>query len=109
MSLSSHFRHTLVIKYLADDTYTDDYGQPETVETTLATVPGLLQPRAEKDVPLTSQAGAAISDGVAFLAPLDGLTTRCWVECDGDRWDILAVKDAAGMGHHVELALKRVT
>jgi hypothetical protein len=87
----------------------DDYGQPVTTPTTVATVPGLIQPRRAREVALSSQAGAAIGNHVGYLDPLAGLTTHDWIEMGGVRYDILAVPDAAGLGHHLELDLRAVT
>jgi hypothetical protein len=87
----------------------DDYGQPVTAETTVATVRGLVQPRSAREVALASQAGAVIGTHVGYLAPLAGLTTADWIEHGGVRFDILSMPDAAGLGHHLELALVAVT
>jgi hypothetical protein len=91
----------------------DDYGQPVTVATTVATVAGLIQPRAAREVALASQAGAAIGEYVGYLRPLAGLTTHDWIELGSPadmagRYDILSVPDAAGLEHHLELGLRRI-
>lgn len=91
----------------------DDYGQPVTAETTVATVPGLIQPRSAREVALVSQGGAAIGDYVGYMAPLAGLTTHDWIELNlpadmAGRFDILGMPDAAGLSHHLELMLRRV-
>jgi len=86
----------------------DDYGQPVTVETTIATVPGLIQPRRAREVALASQAGAVIGEHVGYCRALAGLDTDCWLELDGERYDVLGIADAAGLGHHLELNLRRV-
>jgi hypothetical protein len=87
----------------------DDYRQPVSAPTTVATVPGLIQPRKASEVALTSQAGAVIGDYVGYVRPLAGLTTGDWIEMGGVRYDILGMPDAAGLGHHLELSLKAVT
>ena len=86
----------------------DDYGQPVTAETTIATVPGLVQPRAAREVALASQAGASIGDHLAYMDPLASLTTACWIEVGGIRYDIVSIADAAGLGHHYEVGCRRV-
>jgi hypothetical protein len=86
----------------------DDYGQPVMAETTIATVAGLVQPRRAREVELASQAGAAIGEHVGYLRPLAGLTTADWIEVSGVRYDIVSMPDAAGLGHHLELGLRRV-
>jgi hypothetical protein len=87
----------------------DEYGQPVTSPITVATVAGLIQPRSAREIALTSQAGAVVGDHIAYMAPLAGLSTDCWIERDGNRFDILSMPDAAGLGHHLEVALKAVT
>ena len=87
----------------------DDYGQPVTAETTLATVAGLIQPRRAHEVELASQAGAVIGSHVGYMRPLANLGTDCWIEYGGVRYDILSMPDAAGLGHHLELDLRAVT
>jgi hypothetical protein len=87
----------------------DDYGQPVTAEATVATVAGLIQPRKAREVELSSQAGAVVGEHVGYLAPLAGLTTADWILLGSVRYDILSIADAAGQGHHLELALRQVT
>ncbi len=89
----------------------DEYGQPVTEPVTVATIAGLIQPRPlrDREVALTSQAGPAIGSHVGYIDPLAGLTTACWIEHAGTRYDIVAIPDAAGLGHHLELVLQAVT
>lgn len=86
----------------------DDYGQPVTAETTVATVAGRIAPRSAREVALLSQAGAVVSTHTGYLWPLAGLDTGCWIESGGVRYDITGMSDAAGAGHHLELALVAV-
>ena len=89
----------------------DDYFQPVSAATTVATVPGLIQPRSAREVALASQAGAVIGEHVAYLRPLAGLSTGDWVEAaemPGARYDVLSIHDAGGQGHHFELDLRMV-
>lgn len=108
MSFDTRLRHTLVVKRATADGTVDDYGQPVTTVTTAATVKGLVQPRSAREVALASQAGAAVSQHVGYLRPLAGLTTADWLEVDGIRYDVLTIADAGGLGHHLELGLRRV-
>ena len=113
MSIQSRYRHTLVIKRLAATGALDGMYQPVMAETTLATVKGLIQPRSAREVALTSQAGAVIGQHVGYMDPLVGLGTDCWIELVepadmAGRYDILSMPDAAGLNHHMELALQRV-
>jgi len=108
VSFDSRLRHTLVIKRATAGGTVDDYGQPVVAETTVASVKGLVQPRSAREVALASQAGAAIGTYVGYMRPLAGLTARDWIEVDGVRYDVLGVSDAAGIGHHLELNLRKV-
>jgi hypothetical protein len=87
----------------------DDMSQPVLAPITVATVPGLVQPRSAREVAQAGEAGAAVGEHVGYLRPLAGLTTRDWIEVSGARYDIVSVSDAAGRGHHLELGLRRVT
>jgi len=109
MGIESRYLHTLVVKRLAATGTLDEYGQPVTAETTFATVKGLIQPRSAREVALVSQGGAVIGSHVGYTALLAGLTTADWIEHGGVRFDILSIPDAAGLGHHLELALQAVT
>ncbi|HEY5275075.1 MAG TPA: head-tail adaptor protein [Coriobacteriia bacterium] len=109
VSFDDRLIHQLVVMRMAATGSTDDYGQPIMAATTVATVPGLIQPRSAREVALASQAGAAIGTHVGYMRPLAGLTTRDWIEHDGQRYDIVSVPDAAGLGHHLELGLVAVT
>ena len=108
MSFDSRLSHTLVVKRMAATGAFDDYGQPVSAETTVATVNGLIQPRRAREVELASQAGVVLGDHTGYIRPLAGLDTGCWVEHDGIRYDILSMPDAGGVGHHLELGLRRV-
>ena len=108
MPIESRFLHTLVVKRNAATGTFDDYGQPVMGATTVATVPGLIQPRRAREVALASQEGVVLGDLAGYIAPLAGLTTHDWVEMDGIRYDILSIADAGGVGHHFELGLRRV-
>ena len=91
------------------DPILDDWGQTTYAPAILATVDGRIRPRTAREVPLASQAGAAISTHIGDLYPLDGLTTACWIESGGVRYDITGISDAAGAGHHTTLDLVAVT
>jgi len=108
MSIQSRYRHTLTVKRMSSTGGLDDYGQPVTAETTVATVKGLIQPRSAREVAQSASAGAAIGDHVAYLDPLAGLATDCWIERDGIRFDIVSIADAGGVGHHYGCGLRRV-
>lgn len=102
----SRFIHTLVVKKMAPSGGTDDFGQPLAAETTVATVAGLIQPRRGREVTYTTQAGPVVADWYGYCDPLPTLTTDCWLEVSGIRYDVLAVKPE--MSHHVEIDLRRI-
>jgi hypothetical protein len=108
MSISSRYRHTLVVKRDVATAAFDALGNPVTAEFTVATVKGLIQPRTAKEVAQLSQAGPVVSDYICYMALLTGLETDCWIEYGSDRYDILSMPDAAGLGHHLELAVRMV-
>ena len=87
----------------------DEYGQPTSAPAVLDTVDGRIRPRTARETPLTSQAGAAVSTHIGDLYPVAGLTTACWIESGGVRYDIVGISDAAGAGHHTTLDLVAVT
>jgi hypothetical protein len=86
----------------------DDYGQPVSSPVTVATVPGLVQPRRAREVALASQAGVVLGEHAGYLDPLATLGTDCWIEVSGVRYDVLSIYDAGGVNHHLELGLQRV-
>ena len=87
---------------------TDAYGQPVLAATTVATVPGLIQPRKGREVAYTTQAGPVVADFYGYCDPLATLDNECWLEVGGVRYDVLHVADAGGLGHHYELDLRRI-
>jgi hypothetical protein len=86
----------------------DDYGQATYAPAVLATVDGRIRPISAREVPLVSQAGAVVSTYIGDLYPVTGLTTACWIEMGGERYDINSMPDAAGAGHHLMLGLTKV-
>ena len=109
MSFDRQLIHRVDVKRAATDGTFDEYGQPVTAPATVAAaVPGLIQPRTIREIVLASQAGAQIGSHVAFMRPLAGLASDCWLELGGVRFDIVGIADAAGRGHHLEISLKAV-
>jgi hypothetical protein len=109
MSFDSRLLQRVTVKRMAATGAVDDYGQPVSVEVTVATaVPASIQPRSARELALASGAGPVIGDHVGYLRPLAGLGSDCWIEVGTARYDIVAMPDAAGLGHHLELGLRRV-
>lgn len=109
MSFDSMLNHRVTIKRAAVTGSLDTYGQPTTATATVASdVPASIQPRRADEMALASQAGVDIGDHVGFMRPLAGVDNACWLELAGRRFDIIAIVDAAGRGHHWELPLRSV-
>jgi len=112
MSISSRYRHQLAIHrnvqtVVGGIPQVDDYNQPVYTDTTVATVPGLIQPRRASETP-NVEAGAAVLTDVAFLDPTD-ITSRDWLVVDGLRYDLVGPpRNAGGVDHHLELDLRQV-
>jgi len=92
----------------------DDYGQPTTTETTLAsTVAAGIQPKSARELAAISQAGVASSSHNIYMLPRDITTadaivhdaSECPVRTDLPdlTFQVVAVPDAAGAGHHLEI------
>jgi len=118
MSFDDRLRHRITVMHAVPaldaegHPVLDEYSQPTTAELQLAAVPGLVQPRTAREQTSAAQTGAVIGDYVGFLRPVAGLDASCWILDDhypGVRFDVLSLPDAAGLGHHLELALKAVT
>lgn len=118
MSFGSRLTHTVSIVRKNDSNTLDDYGQPVTSDQVIATVKAAIQPRSGSEQEATSQGGAAVTDYVIYLFPID-LTTAdaifhdeavCPVPSDlpTGRFEISAVPNAAGLGHHLEVQARLV-
>jgi SPP1 family predicted phage head-tail adaptor len=118
MSYSTFARlldRTFVVKAMTpaldenDDPILDEYSQPTTVETTVvAALAGRIRPTSAREVTAADQSGAVIGDFVAYCLPNALVTNECWLELDGTRYDILAVRDPGGRHNHLELDCRRV-
>jgi head-tail adaptor len=104
MSFDSRLVHRLIIERSTAGAV-DDYNQPTQAWATMATVPGLVQPKTAQEVPQLDQAGAVVSTHTIFVRPTDVLASdRIRFEIDdGRRFEIDGIRDAAGLGHHLEI------
>jgi len=99
MSFDRQLIHRVDVKRAATDGTLDEYGQPITAPATVASaVPGLVQPRTIRELVLASQAGVQIGTHVAFMRPLAGLASDCWLELGGLRFDIVGSPTPRGAG-----------
>jgi head-tail adaptor len=116
VSIGSRLTHTVTIERSSssgDPDDDDEYGQPVRSPSTIATVRAAIQPKSDREVALTSQAGAALSDYRIYLLPTDLTTADAIIHDAQDcpmrpdlpdaRFEIVGVPDAAGLGHHLEV------
>lgn len=121
MSLQSLLTHTVTIQRFSSSgnpANDDEYGQPVRTPSTLATVKAAIQPKSDREIALTTQAGAALSDYRIYLMPRDITTADAIVHDARDcpmrpdlpdaRFELVGVPDAAGLGHHLEVDAKLV-
>lgn len=69
-TLTEHFIHSLVIQR-ATDGAVDEYNNPTRTWATLATVPGLVQPKTARELAQLNQAGPVLSTFTILLLPTD--------------------------------------
>ena len=103
----------------ADALIRDDYGHVVTATSTVTGVAVSIQPRSAREVADISQAGAALSDHRIYMLPRDIGTSDVIVHDASDcpmrtdipdgRYEIVGVPDAAGAGHHIEIAARLVS
>ncbi len=97
---------------VTDDPLTnDENNQPIRDYAAISTVRGWVQPREAEEVAQINQGGVVVSDHRIYLAPTDvrAADRIRFDPDDGRRYEITAVRDAAGMGHHLELEAEMVT
>lgn len=114
MSYSGRLIHTLSVVRQVNTGTKDDYGQPVTSPSTRS-VNGLPQPKRIREVAAIHQAGAPIGTWTIFLEmgdvleadAIDHLLATCPVPDANDlpdmHWEITGVRNAAGLGHHLEV------
>ena len=117
MPISDRLIHSLAIVTPTDDvgTATDEYGQPIPGEPTVTLVSGLIQPKGQREVreiALTSQAGAMLSDHTVYLAR-QTLSNAAYIRYepdDSDRYEITGIRDYnfGTVNDHLEVDCKRV-
>jgi hypothetical protein len=105
MGFDSKLIHGLVIERATPGAEDPETGQPALTYAILAAVPGLIQPKRVRETELQSQAGAVTSTHTIYMRPTDlQEADRIRREPDdGVRYEITGVRDAAGIGHHLEV------
>lgn len=97
----------------------DEYGQPMEVATVLTPFRGLVQPKDVRETAAISQAGVAIADHTVYARPLELIGGDFIAHADPDdetaidttdprRYEITGIRDAAGLGHHLEIDARLV-
>jgi hypothetical protein len=110
MSFDSRMRHVLIIERPTDGAV-DDYNQPTVTYATLASVPGLVQPKNAREVMQLNQAGAVVSTHTIYLRPTEiqpSDRVRVAAGPMAGTYEIDGVRDAAGLGHHYEIDARMV-
>lgn len=109
MSFDSLLVHELVVERTSSSA-DDEYGQATSTYATLAEVRGLIQPKSARELAELSQAGPVIATHTVYLRPTDvRAADRIRFEPDdGQRYELTSVRDAAGMGHHLECDARTV-
>jgi hypothetical protein len=112
VSYADRLIHTLSVVRQVDTGSKDDYGQPITTPTTRS-VSGLPQPKRVREVAAIHESGASIGSWTIFLLmddviesdSIDHVAATCPVTDDlpDMHWNITGVRNAAGLGHHLEV------
>lgn len=92
----------------SDDPVLDDYGQPVGEWRDLALIPALVQPKSATEMAASHEAGAPLSDHTIYMFPRDITTAdRIRFASDapdvGPHYNVVGVRDAAGITHHYEV------
>lgn len=116
MSFAALLVHPLAIVEPVYQVTDDDYGQPERDDPAVSLVRGMVQPKTAREIALTSQAGAELSDHVIFLQPRR-IAAGAWIaDADADgvlaggrRFDITGVRSIEfGSAPHLEVDARLV-
>jgi hypothetical protein len=101
--------HEVSVLRFADLGTDDDWNVPEQSWATVATdVPALVQHRRGREVPAPNRAGPAIATAVIFTGPDADITEKDAIAWNGEEWSVLQVRNAGGVGHHLEIDAERI-
>lgn len=105
----SRLVHRLAIER-ATDGAVDEYNQPSRVWSTIAEVPGLIQPKTAREVAQLNQAGAVVSTFTIYLRPTEVQPSDRITAIVGPpgTYEIDGVRDEAGLGHHLKADARQV-
>ena len=112
MPINDRLIHSLaIVSPTRDAEDIDEYGQPVAGEPIVTTVKGLVQPKSAREIALTSQAGAEVSDHTIFLMPqtLSGAAYIRFEPDTGDRYEISGIRSFEfGKDPHLEVDARRI-
>lgn len=86
----------------------DDYGHPTQTWTAQTGVQAWVQPKSARDLALLSQGGPVVSDYTIFTHATD-ISESDRIVFGAQTYQIDGVRDAAGIGHHLEIDAHKVT
>ena len=95
------YPHSLTIERATEGAL-DDYRMPAQTWATLTTTPGWVQPKSATDMAMMSQGGPVSSTHTIYLPVID-LRESDRIMYDGKQYEVVGVRDAAGIGHHLEV------
>lgn len=110
MSFDDRLVHTLVIERPTDGA-PDEYNDSVVTYGTVSEVPGLIQPKTAREVAQLNQAGAVVSTHTAYLRPTEVQPSDRLRIASGDMagtYEIDGIRNAAGIGHHLEADCRMV-
>lgn len=116
MSFAALLVHPLAIVSPIYQVTDDEYGQPSPDTPGVALVRGMVQPKTAREIALTSQAGAELSDHTIFLLP-QRIAAGAWIaDADdsgvlsgGRRFDVTGVRSIEfGSVPHLEVDARLV-
>lgn len=114
MSYADRMRHRLAIVRTPldfDEADLDAMGQPARGTAVVTEVRGLIQPKNAREVALSTESGAGLSDHTIYLLPSADVTGADYIRFDPDdgrHYNVTGVRDAAGIGHHLEVDARLV-
>lgn len=101
--------HAVSVLRFADLGTEDDWNVPEQEWATVATdLAALVQHRRGLEVPTPNHAGPAIAQAVIFMLPDADVTEKDAIAWNGEEWSVLQVRNAGGVGHHLEIDAERI-
>lgn len=120
MSFAALLTHRVAIVSARETGAEDEYGRPVTIPHTVVDVAAAIQPKTAREMAAISEAGAALGDWTIYTLPrainagehIVHDSSDCPVPESADipdaRFELVGVRNAAGLGHHLELDAKLV-